>query len=129
MKKKKQITKRTCKCCKIKFFPANAFRNEHVPFCSTCKASGMKERLNWYRNSGAEKAHTLVRLAINTGILPALRTDIKCFDCEEQATEYDHRDYSYPLFVHPVCHSCNKKRGQAKPLAPYTPIRCPCGNR
>lgn len=34
-----------------------------------------------------------------------------CVDCGAQATVYDHRDYSKPLDVQPVCRSCNMKRG------------------
>jgi len=40
-----------------------------------------------------------------------------CVDCERRADEYDHRDYSKPLEVEPVCRSCNLKRGHAIPKA------------
>lgn len=34
-----------------------------------------------------------------------------CVDCGAVAEVYDHRDYSKPLDVQPVCRSCNLKRG------------------
>ncbi len=37
----------------------------------------------------------------------------KCRDCGAQAEVYDHRDYSKPLDVEPVCRSCNAHRGPA----------------
>jgi len=58
------------------------------------------------------KAMALVRTAIRRGELaPAITKE--CMDCGTQAVEYDHRDYSKPLDVDPVCHSCNSKRGKA----------------
>ena len=44
--------------------------------------------------------------------------DQVCADCGEQATEYDHRDYTKPLEVDAVCKLCHKKRGQG-----YPPLR------
>jgi hypothetical protein len=36
-----------------------------------------------------------------------------CCDCGADAKNYDHRDYTKPLEVDPVCFSCNYKRGPA----------------
>ena len=36
-----------------------------------------------------------------------------CVDCGNGADVYDHRDYSRPLQVAAVCHSCNQLRGPA----------------
>lgn len=48
--------------------------------------------------------------AIKNGLLlPADTFD--CADCGKPAVCYDHRDYSKPLEVAPVCKSCNTKRG------------------
>lgn len=53
--------------------------------------------------------------------LPARASVIKppsqnpCIDCGAQATCYDHRDYSKPWAVEPVCDRCNTLRGPAKP--------------
>jgi hypothetical protein len=42
-------------------------------------------------------------------------TEHACVDCGQQAKVYDHRDYTYPLVVVPVCHRCNLKRWRGKP--------------
>jgi hypothetical protein len=64
------------------------------------------------RFQNAKRAHWIVSAAVLNGHLPNLRDEIvDCVDCGEQATCYDHRDYSKPLDVQPVCHSCNKRRG------------------
>lgn len=59
-------------------------------------------------------AHKLVKKAIARGELPEQTTQ-KCADCGSQARCYDHRDYTKPLEVEPVCHRCNAKRGPAYP--------------
>jgi hypothetical protein len=62
------------------------------------------------------EAHSAVRRAVKRGELqPA--TVFACVDCGKPAQCYDHRDYSKPLDVEPVCTSCNLKRGPAKPRA------------
>ena len=38
---------------------------------------------------------------------------LTCVDCGGQARDWDHRDYSKPLQVEPVCRACNFKRGPA----------------
>lgn len=58
------------------------------------------------------RAYKLVKEAKLRGeILPA--TNFKCSDCPKQAECYDHRDYTKPLQVDPVCRSCNLRRGPA----------------
>lgn len=44
-------------------------------------------------------------------IAPASR--FACVDCGDKALDYDHRDYSKPLDVEPVCRACNLRRGPA----------------
>lgn len=41
-------------------------------------------------------------------------SQFNCFDCGSKATEYDHRDYSKPDQVEPVCKICNVRRGRGK---------------
>lgn len=53
-----------------------------------------------------------VRKAVRQGRLQR-PTEFACADCGKPATEYDHRDYTKPLDVAPVCRSCNHKRGSA----------------
>lgn len=72
--------------------------------CTTC---GPGEHANPYY-----QAHNAVTKAVRSGDLrPA--NEFACKDCGKRATEYDHRDYSKPLDVEPVCHSCNLRRGPA----------------
>ncbi len=57
---------------------------------------------------------------------------LTCVDCGKRAFHYDHRYYSRPLDVVPVCRSCNQKRGPALDIAGvirngigYTPAGVP----
>src|SRR5882757_3040768 len=58
-------------------------------------------------------AYSAVARAKKNGVLPLL-SDGKtpCADCNKPALAYDHRDYSKPLDVVPVCLPCNTRRGQ-----------------
>jgi hypothetical protein len=70
------------------------------------------------RHPIAVKAHYQVALAVYQGRLPQLRWghNIMCVDCGKYpASCYDHRDYTKPLDVDPVCGSCNKLRGPGYP--------------
>jgi hypothetical protein len=58
-------------------------------------------------------AYSLVAKAIHEGELPKLDGSIPCADCGQPATNYEHRDYSKPLEVEPVCSKCNHSRGHA----------------
>lgn len=56
-------------------------------------------------------------VAIRRNVLPrAIDASTLCADCGRAAVMYDHRDYSRPLDVVAVCHSCNLRRGAALPL-------------
>lgn len=66
----------------------------------------------WAKRTGAGAACTAVYAAIKSGRL-AHPSACQCADCGKPATDYDHRDYSKPLDVQPVCRSCNKLRGPA----------------
>lgn len=78
-----------------------------------------RTQAGWFRPFNAEKfwqgrAHSAVQAAIKKGVLPSLKAgEYACTDCGGVALEYDHRDYSRPLDVQPVCRSCNKQRGTA----------------
>lgn len=62
-----------------------------------------------------QRCHAFVNKAIKRGLLPDLKSgEYACVDCGRVAHEYEHRDYSRPLDVEPVCRSCNKRRGSAK---------------
>lgn len=62
-------------------------------------------------------AQRLVRKAVDSGALPPA-TRLYCVDCGGFAFGYEHRDYTAPLKVQPICRPCNHKRGQAYPLTP-----------
>lgn len=54
----------------------------------------------------------MVRAAVLRGqLMPA--SAYWCTDCERPACDYDHRDYTRPFDVDPVCRRCNVRRGHA----------------
>ncbi len=60
----------------------------------------------------AGAAQSRVNRAIRSGKL-LHPTELDCVDCGQPADRYDHRSYSRPLDVSPVCGPCNYKRGPA----------------
>lgn len=79
--------------------------NHSHELCHGCRSQDQAKRYRHIRCATAK-----VHGAIKRGKLPSPKT-LTCADCGGHATEYDHRDYSKPLVVEPVCHSCNQKRG------------------
>ena len=81
--------------------------------CSDCTGEKARERNRIYAKKWPlkVKAHQAVASAVKKGDIKPVTT-LHCVDCGKQATCYDHRDYSKPLEVEPVCHSCNKLRGE-----------------
>jgi hypothetical protein len=75
----------------------------HVNFCDGCGVVHAEER---------RKASVLVQRAIRHGHLPRAK-ECACADCGKSAHDYDHRDYTKPLEVAPVCRACNLRRGPA----------------
>jgi hypothetical protein len=75
----------------------------NVLFCTECNRRHLTE--------GA-KAIAQVGRAVRAGALPKL-SDLACIDCGSDAAVYDHRDYTKPLDVEPVCVRCNAGRGPA----------------
>lgn len=84
-------------------------RHYHARQCFDCYGK-------WAKRTGAAKATAAVNSAVRQGLL-AHPSTCECADCGKPASDYDHRDYSQPLAVVPVCRSCNKLRGPAKPTA------------
>lgn len=76
------------------------------PRCDSCRV----ERREIFSKAG-RKAHATVYRAIMAGKLPQLDGTVQCADCNAAAQVYDHRDYSKPLEVDPVCRVCNHLRG------------------
>lgn len=61
-------------------------------------------------------ANRMLWIAVREGKIKQLsKHEIKCVDCGEKATEWDHRDYRKPLDVEPVCRKCNNHRGPGLP--------------
>ena len=83
----------------------------------TCKSQRCFEcRQEWEASlrDGCRGAHRAVMEAIRTGVLKPAYAFL-CADCRnEHAEVYDHRDYSKPLDVDPVCRRCNALRGPGK---------------
>jgi len=93
-------------------------RHGLAKWCLKCQSSSARYGCKKRRpavHEGQNRAHQFVYRAIQKGLLPRAET-LKCFDCDNQAAHYDHRDYNKPLDVEPVCRSCNSKRGPALPL-------------
>lgn len=78
-------------------------RASHALFCFVCSEQ---------RHVEAGRAIGLVAKTVKQGTL-APPSDFDCADCGKPAKNYDHRDYTKPLEVTPVCRSCNGKRGPA----------------
>lgn len=80
--------------------------------CCECR-----DKVNVQTAALSAPAHRAVRMAIKKGWLPPLSGSIKCVDCGDPATIYDHRSYIRPLDVEPVCRQCNMYRGPAIEVA------------
>jgi len=72
-------------------------------YCPNCQRGPAIQRI----------AHSALSSAVKHGIIERLSDDIKCVDCGDVAKHYDHRDYSRPFDVEPVCIKCNVNRGWA----------------
>lgn len=64
------------------------------------------------RDAVKSRAASLVAKAVRLGELRR-PSEFACVDCGRAACQYDHRDYTKPLDVVPVCRSCNVMRGPA----------------
>ena len=60
------------------------------------------------------KSALWVSKAIKLGIIHH-HSFCACVDCGRPAECYDHRDYTMPHIIVPVCARCDSKRGEAKP--------------
>lgn len=84
--------------------------------CGRTEESSSQLNLCWPCNAkhrrDAAAASSVVGKAVHAGqMLPARMH--ACSDCGRPASHYDHRDYTKPLLVDPVCPICNAKRGRA----------------
>lgn len=83
-------------------------------FCGACNFAR-------YNRNGRSAAAVQVAKAVREGRLQPAK-NFACTDCGVPAVEYDHRDYSKPLAVEPVCRKCNSRRGPGKWIQ-FTPLR------
>lgn len=102
---KGSILKFTCITCGVVDLVTGGSSNYR---CSKCRSINGIDPLK----TPKYLAHAAVAKAIRTGALVRPET-FQCVDCQGAATVYDHRDYSQPLRVDPVCRSCNSRRGPA----------------
>jgi hypothetical protein len=101
-----------CRGCRIPISPGGTylFTVDRYPtrkMCYRCSSD-----MAWFRHPYQRNAMLAVRAAIARGDLPPA-SRFFCTDCSKPATCYDHRDYSKPLAVDPVCSGCNSRRGPA----------------
>lgn len=92
-------------------------------YCVDCaeKIPSRKVRLPPLNDN--EMARKLTNFAVKIGFLPH-PSEFDCVDCKSKkwfpknkpAECYDHRDYSKPLDVEPVCLQCNSSRGRGIPF-------------
>lgn len=103
-----------CKCadCKQHFY----WGDSTSVTCPKCKILDARRRAKEARSRWTPQRLNTERVynyARRKGILLSPK-GMACVDCGKSADRYDHRDYSMPLDVVPVCGSCNTKRGPAK---------------
>lgn len=75
--------------------------------CDGCSSSRYKA-MSKLRGAAA----SALAAEVKNGRIPRADT-LSCTDCGRPAEAYDHRDYTKPLQVDPVCRSCNVMRGPA----------------
>ena len=106
--------KNRCKDCQK---PLNKEWHEKTTAEPKKKAERLERQRNYdkkrVRPMSQQSAHQAVAFAIKRGKLQRLDGTVKCVDCGDIATQYDHRHYDNPLEVDPVCASCNARRGHA----------------
>lgn len=88
-----------------------------IKHCSRCGAT--HARVSYYCHPCSFILSDLSKVAtrpvsklIRWGLIPKAKS-LDCVDCGLKAHDYDHRDYSRPLDVVPVCRGCNIRRGPA----------------
>jgi hypothetical protein len=98
---------------------ARALQFQVVGHCIDCGNPHSRHPSTW-RCQPCNDALSAVRYAARLAVLRAVRSgalapaaECLCIDCEASAMDYDHRDYSRPLEVDPVCRKCNQRRGPA----------------
>lgn len=97
------------KCAKCK----KPFSRSGADVCLDCAELRRKER-----NEIQYPSRIAVTKAIKSGLLSHPKK-LLCADCGKPAYCYDHRDYTKPLSVDPVCKRCDCLRGAGEPYDGY----------
>lgn len=111
------------RCCSaFQYFASSA----KPRLCSECSTENVRRHVREWsaKRPLAGKAHSRVASAVLRGDLPPA-SECTCVDCGKPAECYDHRDYTKPLEVEPVCMSCNKFRGPGYPYIEAAALRDP----
>lgn len=103
-----------CRPCRERQLSCRSCGVAFKGFGSRCEKCAREHTAYMELGRGARQAHVAVARAIRLGQLPRPAT-LRCADCAGPAEQYDHRDYSFPLMVEPVCRRCNVRRGAAAP--------------
>jgi len=91
-----------CHACKVQFSRTKRYSGRAY-YCPLCAGEAHYARMY---------AMAEVHRAIRFGVL--MRADQhRCVDCDDWANCWDHRDYSRPFYIEPVCDSCNCLRPPA----------------
>lgn len=104
-----RITAQSCKECAVSFETRSRYPRVRCPDCY-----GLAHYAGQWARAEVQRAIALGRL------MPA--DSFRCTDCPEWAAEYEHRNYSQPFAVDPVCTSCNCRRGPGT-LGPFFSAR------
>jgi hypothetical protein len=86
-------------------------RHGAAKYCVPCGNKGIRPNGKNYN----DKARLITKYAVEIGFL-SHPEHLVCVDCGVPAKCYDHRDYTQPLLVDPVCSGCNNRRGAGIPL-------------
>lgn len=97
----------------------DGLRPRYRRMCAPCSQKVLK-----YNETVRREAHRILTKAVRIGKIRR-PSEFDCADCGKRAQHYDHRDYSKPLDVEPVCRGCNARRGHAVqyPLTEIFPER------
>jgi hypothetical protein len=84
--------------------------------CDPCDEVLRRERAAYWKLQQTAAARLAKAIRQREILHPTAYT---CVDCGQPAECYDHRDYTKPLDVAPVCKACNVNRGHAVNLPPH----------
>jgi len=119
------LWKGRCDACKAKSLEARvAAAKAKTEYRLQRLAARRRPRRTGAENQWREAVGRITHQAVTLGLLPHPAECI-CVDCGADAECFDHRDYSKPLEVDPVCISCNSSRHRGQMPAAKTPADFP----